>query len=88
MATIGELLKTGDPEEQVKTVQELIQFAGLPTLTLLLSVDLRSGVQEVRYLGPQNPPFNELYAMLDSARKHLMEKERAALLKTEKTSEE
>jgi hypothetical protein len=75
---LTELLETPDRAEQVARVTQLKALAGAPVLTLAIQADTRTGRVTLHTVGV-NVPIAAAYAMLDEARKLLIEEERKAL---------
>ena len=71
-ATLAEILKTDDPQKQLEVVQKLIHLANAPVVQLLITLDTRNS--KVTLSGTELGIEN-LYAVLDAARKEVVSQE-------------
>ena len=79
MQNLETLLGTSDQTEQANIVEQLIQIASTPVITMIIQSDPRSPLPVVQVIGP-NISFVHAYQLLEAARQSVMAQERQAMM--------
>ncbi len=78
MSRLADLLKTENEEEQVQVVEKLLEAASTPVVGMMVVLDTRSGKCDLSLNGTYS--FDEIYALLDIARREVNRRERDAII--------
>ncbi len=84
--TVAGLFNTTNEDEQVKAIEQLAQMAQAPIAVMTIILDTRQGKTDITLNGQFT--FEEIYTLLDIARREVTRREREALLQQQQDKTE